>query len=276
MHEYLADYSGSFELALDTTNDGAFSQTRVVSPQPLRLATLRLRSPLFAWQRRSFARAWVPCVQLVPRVALHVIGVLYRRERQAYRAPVPQSAEPFEGYCAERYFEMAKEGLIAPDERSELLEGMIVAMVPQAPLHAAAVRRVDRALRKVLGDDVLISVQLPLIASARSVPEPDVAVLSGSEADYVGHHPTTALLVVEVADRSLSQDRLTKAAIYTRAGVADYWIVNLRDGIVEWYSAPDANCYTRSGRSSGETLLHLTAFPGVFLAARELFPADRA
>jgi len=65
------------------------------------------------------------------------------------------------------------------------------------------------------------------------VPKPDTAVVGGRIADYDRAHPTTALLVVEVADSSLKQDRPTKRTIYAAAGIPEYWIVNLPDDCVE-------------------------------------------
>lgn len=177
-------------------------------------------------------------------------------------------------YTARSYFSLVEEGLLAADERVELLDGIIVAMPPQAPLHATAVRLVDQALRRALGPDALVSSQLPLVASSGSVPEPDLAVLPGRIADYATKHPTTALLVVEVADSSLAQDRLTMARIYARAGIPDYWIVNLRDRVVEWFGDPDVStrAYRSSGRAGGSTRLPLAAFPDATITAGELLP----
>lgn len=65
-------------------------------------------------------------------------------------------------------------------------------------------------------------VQCTLILGRRTAPEPDVAVVPGQNRDYANAHPKTALLVVEVADSTLAQDRLTKAAIYAAAGIPEY------------------------------------------------------
>ena len=78
----------------------------------------------------------------------------------------------------------------------------------------------------------MIRAQLPLMPSPTSAPEPDVAVVAGQRTDYDHCHPTTALLLVEIADTSLPQDRLTKSRIYAAAGIPEYWIVNLRDQCV--------------------------------------------
>ena len=87
-------------------------------------------------------------------------------------------------------------------------------------------------------------------------------------------HPTTALLVVEVSDSSLKQDRLSKGAIYAAAGIPEYWIVNLRDEVVEVMRDPDlAQARYRAVRSAarGERL-ELVALPGAALDAAELLP----
>jgi Uma2 family endonuclease len=106
-------------------------------------------------------------------------------------------------------------------------------------------------------------------------PEPDVAVVPGSVSDYDHRHPTAALLVVEVADSSLAQDRVTKRALYAAAGVREYWIVNLRDDRVEIFRAPEPESRrfgeTRIGRR-GERL-SLVAFPDVTVAVDDLLPA---
>jgi Uma2 family endonuclease len=179
-------------------------------------------------------------------------------------------------YTADSYFALVEEGLISPDDRVELLDGIIVAMPPQDPLHASGIRRVDRALRRALGPEVLISPQLPFVAAPRSVPEPDLAVLPGSVDDYDTRHPTRALLVIEVAVSSLVQDRLTKSRIYAQAGVPSYWIVNLRDRVVEWFADPDpdSRVYRARGTSNDASALPLAALPGVTISAADLLPPN--
>ena len=74
---------------------------------------------------------------------------------------------------------------------------------------------------------------MPLALDALSEPEPDVSVVPGSWRDYDTDHPQSPVLVVEVADATLAFDRDDKASLYARAGVADYWIVNLPDRRLE-------------------------------------------
>ena len=181
-------------------------------------------------------------------------------------------AEP--RYTAERYLALVEAGVLGPDDRVELLEGVIVAMTPQNPPHAAAIGRVDDALRAAIGSRAVVSVQVPLIVGGYSVPEPDVAVLPGKRSDYDTAHPTTALLVVEVADTSLLQDRLTKAAIYAAADIREYWLVNLRDDCVEVFRAPEpiASRYATTLVAKRGDHLEITALSGAGVAVSDLLP----
>jgi Uma2 family endonuclease len=104
---------------------------------------------------------------------------------------------------------------------------------PKSSLHSTAVRLVAEALRRAFGAGWLVNTQDPIAADDESEPEPDVAVVPGSIRDYRDEHPATAALVVEVALTSLVFDRRHKGSLYARAGVVDYWIVNLIDRIVE-------------------------------------------
>ena len=80
-----------------------------------------------------------------------------------------------------------------------------------------------------------------------SEPEPDVAVVPGSFRDYAAEHPTRPFLVVEVSESSLRFDRHHKGSLYARAGLADYWIVNLVDRVLEVYRDPVQDAATAFG-----------------------------
>jgi len=139
-------------------------------------------------------------------------------------------------------FERAGElGLFGPEERLELIEGEIISKVaPQLTPHAFALLRADKALRTILHDDYYLRVQLPMKLGPKSEPEPDLAVISGQMDDALISHPTTAELVVEIADSSLRLDRHAKASLYARASVPEYWIVNIPDRVLEIHREPIA------------------------------------
>ncbi len=133
---------------------------------------------------------------------------------------------------------MAEAGIFAPGERVELIEGEIVVKDPQTPPHATAVVLAQEALRALCGPGFDARAQLPLSLGPDSEPEPDAAVVRGTARDYVDGHPTTANLVVEVADTTLEFDRGRKAAMYARAGIPEYWIVNLPDRVLDVFRDP--------------------------------------
>ena len=130
------------------------------------------------------------------------------------------------------------QGVFRDDERLELLAGVLVVKEPQGNHHAVAVDLVLAALQRAFGTGWLVRAHAPVDLGQRSRPEPDVSVVAGSPRDYREAAPTRPVLVVEVSQTSLAIDRTRKAAIYARAGIGDYWIVNLVDGVVEVYREP--------------------------------------
>jgi Uma2 family endonuclease len=132
------------------------------------------------------------------------------------------------------YYQMAEMGFF-DGKRVERVEGEIIDMAPQKNPHALAVSRTMVALLKAFGEQFWIRTQATLSLGQDSDPEPDLAVVPGRMEDHLGEqsNPTTAILIVEVSDTTLHFDRGRKASIYARAGISDYWILNLRDRCLE-------------------------------------------
>jgi Uma2 family endonuclease len=124
-------------------------------------------------------------------------------------------------------------------ERLELLDGVLVVREPQGSSHAAIVTQIGQVLAVVFGHGWHPRLQAPLALGEHSEPEPDVAVVTGRARDYLAAHPTTAVLVIEVADSSLRLDRRFKAEVYARAGLQEYWIVNLGEAALEVHREPE-------------------------------------
>jgi Uma2 family endonuclease len=187
-----------------------------------------------------------------------------------------QAPQPEPLFTAERYFALVDEGVLQPDDRVELLEGVVVAMPPQSPSHAGYTALIAHRLWELVGTRAFVRSQAPLPVGTHSVPEPDVAVVPGKVTDYLRHHPTTALLVVEVALTSLPQDRLSKAAIYAAAAIPEYWIVNLRDRALEVLRDPDPRLRVYASRrvAAADEVLALAALPEVRVPVTAILPAD--
>jgi len=126
-------------------------------------------------------------------------------------------------------------------EPLELIGGQLIVAEPKGSPHATAVGMTDDALRVAIPGGWIVRVQDPLALDDESAPEPDVAVVRGARADYRHTHPSHPALIVEVAESSLAFDRTQKGSLYARAGIADYWIVNLQDRVVEVYREPAAD-----------------------------------
>jgi Uma2 family endonuclease len=181
------------------------------------------------------------------------MGLLAERQR-------PLRGEEYERMVAAGFFR---------DERVELIQGVVVEMSPQNAPHSYVIQLLNRLLMPRLVGRADVRVQLPFIAGADSVPEPDLAVVALG--DYMDAHPSHALLIIEVADSSLKFDRQEKAELYAKVGIPEYWIVNVASRSIERHSEPTAETYARvTPFRSGDSLAPL-AFPDVALRVDQVF-----
>jgi Uma2 family endonuclease len=124
-------------------------------------------------------------------------------------------------------------------EPIELIGGQLIVAEPQSAYHAGSLRRADYTLRAALPAGWVVSIQSPVSLDDDSEPEPDLVVAAGRPDDYLDAHPAEPVLVVEVAESSLAFDRRDKGGLYARAGIPEYWIINLVDRVLEVYRAPE-------------------------------------
>ena len=136
------------------------------------------------------------------------------------------------------YARLIDHGVLDEDEPIELLDGLLLVKEPQHSPHRTAVLLVAKALEQAFGEGWFVQTQSPIILDDRSEPEPDVCVVRGSPRDYVDAHPRRPALIVEVAQLGLRRARGRKASAYARARIADYWIVNLVDRVLEVHREP--------------------------------------
>jgi Uma2 family endonuclease len=136
------------------------------------------------------------------------------------------------------YERLIDHGFFDEDDPVELLDGLLLVKEPQHSPHRTAVLLVAKAVERAFGEGWFVQLQSPIILGHRSEPEPDVCVVRGSPRDYVDAHPRRPALIVEVAQSGLQIARGRKAAVYARARIADYWIVNLVDRVLEAHREP--------------------------------------
>jgi Uma2 family endonuclease len=164
-------------------------------------------------------------------------------------------------------------------EPLELIGGQLLVAEPQYPYHASGLTSVDYAVRAVLPPGWIVRLQAPVSLDDESEPEPDLVVVPGRPADYRQGHPTRPALIVEVSETSLRFDREHKASLYARAGIQDYWIVNLADRVLEVHRDPEPDQAAVYGwRYRSITLLAppavvaLLALPASQVAVADLLP----
>jgi Uma2 family endonuclease len=183
-------------------------------------------------------------------------------------------------WTSEEYYKLADAGLF-DGNRVELIGGRIIEMSAQNLPHVKAVKRSTRTLEQAFGEGWFAQTQAPLDLDGwdgASLPEPDVAIIAGEEDDY-DEHPTEAALVLEVAFSTLRYDRNTKAGLYAKSGLADYWVLNLIERVLEVFrrpvpdaSAPFWHSYAEQKTfKEGESVSPL-AKPDVTVAVSNLLP----
>lgn len=190
---------------------------------------------------------------------------------------LPASAR--HGWTVAEFERLFEAGFFAPDAKYELIEGEVWEKMTQKTPHAVAVTLAQSLLADAFGVGFVVRVQLPLVFGQNSKPEPDVAIVSGLPRDYLENHPSTAALIVEISDTTLIPDQQTKAALYARAGVAEYWIVNLNERTLEVrrQSAPMSEAILGFGYRSTQILLRgesvsPLAAPDATIGIEELLP----
>lgn len=176
----------------------------------------------------------------------------------------------------ERLFDL---GFFAPDARLELIEGEIFEAMTQRTPHSVAVMLAQDVFTRIFSGNFRVRVQLPMVLSESSKPEPDLVVVVGSPRDYLESHPSTAVLIVEISDTTLVTDQTTKSSLYARARIEEYWIVNLIERTLEVRRQPSVQADALFGwayRSTqillpGESVAPLRA-PEMIVKVDELLP----
>jgi Uma2 family endonuclease len=198
---------------------------------------------------------------------------------RSHRRASPDRTDHPRRWTREEYYRAGDLGLFGPEERLELLDGEIITKVTPKTPHVYGVQATANALSVAFGPGHHARSQMPLILNDESEPLPDVAVVPGTLADYLPSHPRPAdtRLVVEVSDTTLGFDRGRKRTAYARAGVQEYWILNLLDRQLEVYRHPSGARYRQSAiYREGDSVSPIAAPDAVIPVADLLPPATAA
>jgi Uma2 family endonuclease len=172
------------------------------------------------------------------------------------------------------YHRMAEVGILTSADRVELICGEIVTKLTQGRRHRAFIDNLTRLLATRLADRAIVSIQMPIVLSDDTEPEPDVQILRRRAVPYKEREAdaSDALLLIEVAESSLAYDRTTKLKLYAAAGIPEYWVVDCVAESIEVHRTPHADGYRDVTRVAGPAAtVAPQAFPDVTLALTEIF-----
>ena len=183
-------------------------------------------------------------------------------------------------FSLDEYQQLIELAFFDEDERIELLDGLLVEMSPINPRHAVCVDKLSGLINHLLYKKAWIRVQAPITLEGRSSqPQPDLVVALLQPEMYEERHVKAeeTLLLIEVADSSLSTDQGDKLKLYASGGISEYWIINLVDNQLEVYQEPylsatgEGNYKVKRTYTRDETV-SLQAFPDCQLDLSEVLP----
>ncbi len=163
-------------------------------------------------------------------------------------------------FTADEYERMIATGILTEDERLELIDGEIRPMSPIGSRHAACVKRLIALFTEKLGRSVIVGAQDPIRLSDDTEPQPDISVLRPRDDFYATHlpRPQDVLLVIEVADTTFDFDHDTKLPRYAAAGIAEAWLIDLSNNVIEQHTRPMNNRYGNVITLQRGDVLHAT------------------
>jgi len=180
-------------------------------------------------------------------------------------------------FTVDDYRRMREAQILTEDDRVELLDGEILLMSPVGPFHVGLVIKLTQLPSALLGTTGLLSVQNPIELNQFGEPQPDVAVLRPRDDSYTTAlpAPNDILLVIEVSDSSLAYDREQKLPQYALAGIAEVWIVDVQKQIIEQYTQPFEDQYTKLTKVFHGHRIAATTIPTLSFTTDHIFSAKQ-
>ncbi|GBD16216.1 hypothetical protein HRbin26_01111 [bacterium HR26] len=174
-------------------------------------------------------------------------------------------------FTVSEYHRMVEAGILGEDDRVELIEGEIIEMSPIGSRYSACVARLTALLARLHGQ-AIVWVRNPIALDEYSEPQPDIALLRFREDFYAQQlpGPEDVLLLVEIADSSVEYDQEIKVPLYSRAGVAEVWLVNLVQQRVTVYRGPSPAGYQEVRVATPGETVSPQSFPELEISVGEL------
>jgi Uma2 family endonuclease len=175
-------------------------------------------------------------------------------------------------FTVDEYHRMWDAGIFPEEKRFELIRGEIFEMPGAKPPHSGRVNRLNHLFPSRLGESVIVSVQNPSSIDDYSEPVPDVSLLKPRQDFYSGSHPlpSDVLLLVEISHTTLRFDTKIKAPLYAEAGIAEYWVLNIPENVLEVRTEPMNGRYTKLAIFKAGESVSPRAFPGITFRVDEI------
>lgn len=167
---------------------------------------------------------------------------------------------------------LGEANIFPPDSRIELIEGEIFEMSPIGSNHASHLKRINKLFTRLIPENLFSSVQDPLQLGDLSEPEPDFMLLKPSQDSYSSRHPFAedVLLLIEIADSSLTFDQNQKLRLYALHNVPEYWLLNLNDNCLEVYLKPHGEVYAEKNTLYKGDSITLSQLPGISIQVADI------
>ncbi len=177
-------------------------------------------------------------------------------------------------FTVDDYHRMAEAGILAADDRVELIYGVIREMSPKNRAHVIAATRVFRVFEHGLIGRAGVYIEAPLgLVKLDSEPEPDIVVTDNPNVESYGTETSRPLLVIEIADSSRRYDLNLKSELYAKAEIPEYWVVDLPNRVLVVFCEPDGTYQSRASYEPGSRISPVS-WPDFEMDVDALFPSE--
>jgi Uma2 family endonuclease len=206
---------------------------------------------------------------------MNIAEVRQPGRRTPTQQAIPVASRSRRRWTVGEYHRMGEVGVLSKDDRVELIEGDVVEMAPIGSPHAGKVNRLGTLLSHQLFGKAIVATQNPVVLSEHNEPQPDIAVLRWRDDYYERTHPGPAdvLLVIEVGDATVDDDRLVKVPLYAHYGIPELWLLDLPKQRLAVYREPHDDPYRQLAVYRDGTVAP-RAFPDAVIDLAALFPVS--
>lgn len=190
----------------------------------------------------------------------------------AIRTLPPVDTRNRHSFTTTEYHQLIEEGLFEKDERIELINGELTIMPPIGPEHSAHTTELNHVAGKSLPGDLRLRLNEPITIAPHSEPQPDAAIVRASKDNYRKAHPKPkdVLLVIEVADSSAPYDNHVKSKLYGKAGIPEFWVIDIAAECVRVFTEPAGKGYRKTTEYYREDRIKCGTVPQLKLAVNDL------